>query len=356
MISFAEVPGLEVSPFLLLFIGFAAGVVAGFIGVGGGFIVTPTLIVLGFPGTVAVGTSLANIAGNSVVATLRHRQLGNVDVRLGLTMVLGMLLGVEVGVRAVNWFKDQGLAEEGVLAVSLWAMAFVSIYTAWETRRSKRRMDEMASAGESVRREMVTSQMAQRVQGIGLWPMVYLPRSRVRISMWALVAIGFFAGALAGFIGIGGGLVTGPALIYLVGIPSHITVGTNMLQIIFTGGYGTIRHTMSGNVLIFAAFLLLLGASLGTQIGTLATRYVTGPAVRFVLALAVGVSALGAAFKLADVISGETSLLLDIGAKVTLFGGMTVLVLSILSLLALGVLHQRGRRIPAWAQSLCCQR
>ena len=98
MISFDEV-GLEVSPALLLFLGFAVGIVAGFIGVGGGFLMTPTLIALGFPGSVAVGTGLASIAGNSVVATMRHRQLGNVDVRLGATMVLGTLAGAEVGVR-----------------------------------------------------------------------------------------------------------------------------------------------------------------------------------------------------------------------------------------------------------------
>jgi uncharacterized membrane protein YfcA len=351
MISFAEV-GLEVSPVLLLFIGFAVGIVAGFIGVGGGFLMTPTLIALGFPGNVAVGTGLASIAGNSVVATMRHRQLGNVDVKLAGTMVLGTLGGAEVGVRLVNWLKERGAADEGILAASLVLTASIAIYTGWETRRAKRRIDGLVSAGLGSPREVLTSNTALREWMLKLPPVIYLPHSRVHVSLWTLVGIGFFAGVLSGFIGVGGGFVMGPALIYLVGIPSHITVGTDLLQIIFTASYGTVRHTMSGNVLIFASFLILLGASLGTQIGALATRYVSGPAVRFVLTLAVGFAALGTAFELASVLSGGAAGLLEKAARVTLFGGLGVLALSVSGLLVLGVMRQRGRRIPDWAISL----
>jgi len=357
VISFSEVPGLEVSPFLLLFIGVAVGVVAGFIGVGGGFMITPALIVMGFPASIAVGTGLANIAGSSVVAVMRHRQMGNVDVKLGATMALGTLGGVEVGVRFVNWLKDQGLADESVLGASLVLMAFISGYTAWETRRAKRHMDGLAPSKEGTSlRDMVTSGAARRLQRLNIWPVIYLPRSRVRISLWMLVVIGFVAGVLSGFIGVGGGFIMGPALIYLVGVPSHITVGTDLLQIVLTAGYGTVRHTMSGNVLIFASFLMMLGASVGTQIGTLATSYVSGLAVRFVLALAVGFAALGTAFELANVLSGETHSLLDAAAKGILFGGMGTLMLAIVTLLILGVMRRRGRPIPAWAQSLIVER
>jgi len=351
MISFAEV-GLHVSPALLLFIGFAVGIVAGFIGVGGGFLMTPTLIALGFPGSVAVGTGLASIAGNSVVATMRHRQLGNVDVKLAATMVLGTLAGAEVGVRLVNWLKDQGAAEEGILSASLLLSALIADYTGWETRRAKRHIDVLVSAGMGPPREVLTSKAALRGWMLKLPPVMYLPHSRVPVSLWTLVGIGFFAGVLSGFIGVGGGFVMGPALIYLVGVPSHIAVGTDLLQIIFTASYGTVRHTMSGNVLIFASFLILLGASLGTQIGTLATRYVSGPAVRLVLALAVAFAAFGTAFELASVLSGGAARLLEGAARATLFGGLGVLALMISGLLVLGVMRQRGHRIPDWALSL----
>ena len=356
MISFSEVPGLEVSPFLLLFMGFAMGVVAGFIGVGGGFMITPALIVVGFPGSLAVGTDLANITGNSVIASLRHRQMGNIDIKLAATTLLGSFAGSEAGVRLVNGLKDRGLAEEGILATSLVVMGFIAAYTALETRRARREMSSRVSAEGRQGREIVTSGLAQRVQSLKLQPVLNLTRSRVKVSLWVVVGIGFFVGALSSFLGVGGGFVMGPALIYLVGIPSHITVGTDLLQIVFTAGYGTMRHTMSGNVLIFASFILLLGASVGTQVGSLATRYVTGPAVRLVLAFAVGVGALGAALKLADVITDNTFRLLDVAAAATLFGGMAILTLMVMGLLTLGILYQRGQQIPAWAQSLCCKR
>ena len=350
--SFAELPGVTVSPVLLLFIGFAVGVISGFIGIGGGVMLTPTLIVLGFPGGIAVGTGLASIAGNSVVATMRHRQLGNVDVRLAVTMVMGTLGGVEAGVRLVNWLKGQGFADEGILAASLVLTAFIAAYTGWETRCAKQQMDAQATASGRMGRDTVTSASARWLQGVRLWPAIYLPRSRVRISLWALVGIGFFTGTLSGLIGVGGGFVMIPAMIYLIGIPSHIAIGSSLLQIVFTAGYGTVRHTMSGNVLIFASFLVLLGASLGTQIGALATRYVSGPAVRLVLTLAVGFAALGTAFELASVLVDRAADPLNIAAKASLLGGMGALTVLISALLVLGVMYQRGHKIAGWAESL----
>ncbi len=351
MIYFPEI-GLHVSLVLLLFIGFAVGIVSGFIGVGGGFLMTPTLIALGFPGSVAVGTGLASIAGNSVVASARHRQLGNVDVKLAATMVLGLLAGAEAGVRLVEWLKGRGLADEGVLTASLLLTVFIAVFTGWESRRAKRQIDALVAAGLGSPREVMAAKPA-----LGSWtsripPVVYLPHSRVRVSLWLLVAIGFLGGTLSGFIGVGGGFVMAPAMIYLVRIPSHITVGTGLLQIIFTAGYGTIRHTMNGNVLIFVSFLIMLGASLGTQIGALATRYVSGPAVRLLLALAVGIAAVGTAFQLASVLYDPATGLLQKMAQAALFGGLGLLVLSIVGLLALGLMRERGRRVPDWALSL----
>jgi len=352
MMSFAEIPGVEISPVLLLFIGIAIGVVTGFIGVGGGFMLTPTLIVLGFPGSVAVGTGLAAIAGNSVVATMRHRQLGNVDVRLAALTIIGSLGGVEAGVRLVDWLKGQSLADEVILSVSLLLTAFIAAFTGWETRRAKRHLDEMAAAGERLSRDAVTSQSTQWLQGIRLAPVIYLPRSRVGISMWVLIGIGFVTGVLSGLLGVGGGFIMGPTMVYLVGVPSHITVGSGLLQIVFTAGYGVVRHTMSGNVVIFASFLIILGASLGTQIGSIATRYVSGPAVRLVLSLAVGSAAVGTAFQLTGVLIDRATGFFDAAAKVSLLGGMGVLAVLITVFLVLGVMRQRGRKIASWAESL----
>ena len=100
------IPGVEISLFLIIFLSLAAGVISGFVGVGGGFIMTPALIILGFPAQFAVGTSLIWIMGNSIIGTLRHRQLGNVDMKLGILMMVFTTGGVEMGVRVLNWTRD----------------------------------------------------------------------------------------------------------------------------------------------------------------------------------------------------------------------------------------------------------
>jgi uncharacterized membrane protein YfcA len=351
-VSFPEAAGLEVNVLLLVFIGFTVGVIAGFIGVGGGYIVTPALVVLGLPGSMAAGTGMTYIAGNSVMASLRHRELGNVDARLGLLMVMGTVPGVEVGVRLVNWLKDLGLADEAILAASLAIMAPVGAYTAVEAVRSRRRLEEMASAQGATPREVVAAGLSRRVQAVRLWPMVTLGKSRVSISLWPLLGVSFLIGILAGFMGVGGGFLKTPALIYVIGIPSVIAVGTSLFEIMIAGAYGLIRHSMSGNVLIYAAFLMVLGAAVGSQIGALATRYVTGPVVRFTLASGLGFAVVGAAVRLADVLTGETREALDIAAKAAVFCGMGFMVLAIFSLLGLALLRQSGRSVPAWVESV----
>lgn len=351
-VSFPEAAGLEVNVFLLVFIGFTVGVIAGFIGVGGGYIVTPALVVLGLSGSMAAGTGMTYIVGNSSMATLRHRELGNVDVKLGMLMVVGTISGVEVGVRLVNRLKDLGVADEAILAASLAIMAPVGAYTAVEAMRSRRRLEEMPSRQEATPQELIASGLSQRVQAVKVWPMVTLEKSRISISLWVLLGVSFAIGILAGFMGVGGGFIKMPALIYLMGVPSVIAVGTSLFEIMIAGSYGLVRHSMSGNVLIYAAFLMVLGAAVGSQIGALATRYVTGPAVRFTLASGLGFAVVGAAMRLADVLTGETREALDIAAKVAVFGGMGFMVLAIFSLLCLALLRQSGRSVPAWVESL----
>ena len=116
MITFPTLPGVEINVFLLVLFGLAVGVLSGFIGVGGGYLMTPGLIILGFPANFAVGTSLAWITGSAIIGTLRHRQLGNVDMKLGLVMVAGTMCGVEVGVRLLNLAKSIGVTDVAVLA------------------------------------------------------------------------------------------------------------------------------------------------------------------------------------------------------------------------------------------------
>ena len=359
MVTFSEIPGQEISIFLLLFIGFTVGVVGGFIGVGGGFLVTPALVVLGFPSNYAVGTDTTHIAGKSIIATIRHSSLGNVDMKLAFMMVVGTMSGAEGGVRLINYLKEQGekTADTAVLTASLLLMSSIAFLTFRETMAARRRMAEMKAAGKAMPRDQQVSGIATRLQSINLWPMIYLPTSRVTVSLWTVLSIGVFAGFLSGFFGVGGGFIRVPAMIYLIGVPSLIAVGTDLLEIIFSAGYATIRHGMSHNVVIFAAFIMIFGAAIGAQIGSLATAYVRGPAIRLLLSVAVTFGAVAAALELANVVTDESIELLGSLSRIIMFGGMGVLVSLITGLVAMAIVLKRTRTpAPAWAETLIVTR
>jgi hypothetical protein len=346
------ISGAEINLLFPIFLGFTVGIVGGFIGVGGGYMVTPALIIFGVPGNLAVGTDITHIAGKSVIATIRHRQLGNVDVRLGLIMVVSTMLGVELGVQLINYFKARGLVDVVVLTASLIILLGIGVYTQVEARKSKKILDQMKKEGKKLPREVTASSIAKRIQKIEIPPMIHLGTSRLRISFWIIFLVGFTTGALAGFFGIGGGFIRVPALIYLVGTPTLIAVGTDLFEIIISAGYGSLRHGMSGNVDIMIALTMLLGATLGAQIGAIATSYVRGPSVRFVLSWSVLLALLGAALNLAYVLTERAIPLLGLASKVVILAQMFILVGMIIGLVIVASLARRGHKVPEFLESM----
>lgn len=350
--AFFPISGVEINPLFPVFLGFTVGIVGGFIGVGGGYMVTPALIIFGVPGNLAVGTDITHIAGKSVIATIRHRQLGNVDMRLGLIMVVSTMLGVELGVQLINYFKAKGLVDIMVLTASLIILLGIGVYTHVETRKSKKILDRMKKEGKKLPREVMVSSFARRMQKLEIPPMVYLRTSRLRISFWMVFLVGFATGALAGFFGIGGGFIRVPALIYLIGTPTLIAVGTDLFEIIISAGYGSLRHGMSGNVDIMLALTMLLGATLGAQIGAIATSYVRGPSVRFVLSWSILLALLGAALNLGYVLTDRTIAVLGIASKAVILAQMFILVGMIIGLVMVASLARRGYRVPEFLESM----
>jgi hypothetical protein len=346
------IPGAEINLLFLVFLGLAIGIVSGFAGVGGGFIMTPSLIILGFPANLAVGTSLTWVMGNSIVGTLRHRQLGNVDMKLGAIMVVCMMGGVEIGVRVLNWTRDVDLADAAVLTASMCILLVVGGYIFWESSRTKAKFDNTAVSKEKSPADVGAFSMATRVQGIKIPPMIRFAKSRVTISLWLLIGIGIFIGILAGFIGVGGGFIMVPSLIYLIGLPSFMAVGTDLFQIIFSAAFGSVRHTMSGNVIIFAAFIMILGSSIGTQFGAIATRYIRGIAMRYVLASTILVAFLGSTLELINLLSeSATSWLQTAGVVVTL-SGLGIIIAMLVGLFVAAIRYRNALYIPRWVESL----
>ncbi len=272
------IAGVTVNPFLLAGIGFLVGILGGFFGVGGGFIAGPFMFWAGVPMNFVVGTDLAHMTGKSIVASKRHRTMGHVDVKLGILMVVGTIIGVEVGAQVIEGLKKTGKVDTVIGVVYVVILLAISAFTAWESLRAIRmiRTDQM-----DIKDALGVTGLAEKVHGFKLWPMISLPSSGISsISLWTILGVGFITGVLSGSLGVGGGFIRMPLLVYVVGLPTHVAVGTDLFEIVFSSGYGTLTHALKGNVDILMALVMQTGAAVGAQIGATSTRFFAGPKIR----------------------------------------------------------------------------
>ena len=295
------IAGVTVNPLLLAGIGFLVGVLGGFFGVGGGFVAGPLMFWAGVPMNFVVGTDLAHMTGKSIVAAKRHRALGHVDVKLGLVMVMGTIPGIESGARVIEALKVVGAVDVVIGLAYVLILLTVSFFTAWESLRALRtiRADRLA-----IQEVLGFKSIARRVHSIDLPPMISFPASGIAsISLWAVLGVGFVTGLLAGFLGVGGGFVRMPMLVYLIGIPTHVAVGTDLFEIVISAGFGTLTHAVKGNVDVLMALVMHTGAALGAQIGAVSTRFFAGPRIRLLFS---GLPLLGALMVLARLLGSGT--------------------------------------------------
>lgn len=275
----------HISPIYLAVIGFFIGVMGGFFGVGGSFIAGPALRAVGLDWNFAVGTDLAHIVGKSVVAAKRHRALGNVDLRLGFIMAIGTMGGAEVGAQLIQMLKRAGNVNLVVSVVSIVIYVSISSFMIWEAWRTlhlpKKRGPRSKVPGTAVKQdESSFSHRTKAIQRFHLWPMISLPTSGVTISLWVIVLVSFIGGLFSGFLGGGAGYIRMPMMVYVLGIPTHLAVGTDLFEIIISASYGTFSHAIKGNVDILIALVMHTGAAIGAQIGAISTQYFAGPKIR----------------------------------------------------------------------------
>ena len=205
------ISGVSVNVLLLILLGTSVGVLGGFFGMGGAWMVTPALNIFGFPMPFAVGTDMCHMAGKSIISTRRHAKFGNVDAKLGLTMLAFDVVGIEIGARLVMMLESRGLAGpviRWVYVVFLFLIGSLVFYDYFKKRALERRGDHAAGTSESAVQWYVT------LHRINLPPIVDFKVAQVRCSMWLPATVGLFVGVLAGFLGIGGGLIMMPALVY----------------------------------------------------------------------------------------------------------------------------------------------
>ena len=278
---FFPISGADISPVYLSVVGFLIGVMGGFFGVGGSFIAGPALRAAGLNWNVAVGTDLAHIVGKSVVAAKRHRALGNVDLRLGLIMAIGTMGGVEVGVQLIEMLKRAGNVNLVVSVISIAVYVSISSFMLWESRKTLRAQRGKTLSAHSKKDESSFGHVTASIQRVPLWPMISLPTSGVKaISLWIIILVSFIGGLFSGFLGGGAGYIRMPMMVYVLGIPTHLAVGTDLFEIIISASYGTFTHALKGNVDILIALVMHTGAAIGAQIGAILTQYFAGPKIR----------------------------------------------------------------------------
>ena len=295
------IAGVTVNPILLAGIGFLVGILGGFFGVGGGFIATPFMVWAGVPWNLAIGTDLAHMTGKSIVAAKRHRTLGHVDVKLGALMVFATILGVESGAQIIELLERSGKVDHVIGVVYVFILLSISAFTAWESLRALRmiRTDQI-----DVKDIVGVKGFPGRVHRWKLWPMISLPDSGIAsISLWPILGVGFLTGLLSGALGVGGGFIRMPLLVYGLGIPTHVAVGTDLFEIIFSAGYGTITHAIKGNVDILMALVMQTGAAIGAQIGATSTRFFAGPRIRLLFS---ALPVIGAVLVIIELLGGPS--------------------------------------------------
>jgi uncharacterized protein len=278
----------HIDPLYLVLVGFVIGILGGFFGVGGSFIAGPALRLMGVDWNYAVGTDLAHIVGKSIVAARKHRTLGNVDLKLGLIMALGTIAGAEGGAQLIQALKRAGNVNTVVSWVAIGVYLSISLFMLWESHTTlkahKRKSTRAASdrkAAASKADQSAFGPVTKKIQGIKIWPMVSLPTSGIQeISLWTILSVAVVGGLFSGFLGGGAGYIRMPSMVYILGIPTHLAVGTDLFEIVISASYGTFTHAIKGNVDILIALVMHTGAVIGAQIGVIATQYFAGPKIR----------------------------------------------------------------------------
>lgn len=270
----------------LIILGVGVGIIGGFFGLGGAWMVTPGLNMLGFPMSFAIGTDVAHMAGKSLISTMRHGKFGNVDYKLGLTMLIGTIIGVEVGAQMVMWLERLGNVDK----VVRWIYVVLLIALAWlvfhDVAKARAKAKAAAARGESSA-NTVGFDWASKLQAIHIPPVVTFHQAGITCSAWLPIIVSFLTGWLAGILGIGGGLIRMPALIYLVGCSTHVAVGTDLFEVMISGLYGAASYTFKGRTELVAALVMLIGAACGAQVGAVATKYIKGYGIRIAFGLCV---------------------------------------------------------------------
>ena len=269
-----------VNAFTLISLGTIVGLMSGLFGVGGGFLITPLLFFIGIPPAIAVATGANQVIASSFSGALAHYKRGTVDIKLGLMLLIGGAAGSVVGVWLFTLLRRLGQLD---LAVSLLYVVMLGTVGGLMLVESVQAMLRVHKGGSGEVRHASHHNWVQKM------PLkMRFKRSKLYVSIIPVLGIGFVIGVLAAIMGVGGGFIMVPAMIYLLRVPTSVVVGTSLMQIMFTAAVTTVLQAASNQTIdIMLGFLLMVGGVVGAQFGVEAGRKLRGDQLRALLALLV---------------------------------------------------------------------
>ncbi len=279
---YLPIAGNSVHILLLLGLGGLVGLLSGLFGVGGGFLLTPLLIMIGIPPTVAAASDSNQIVAASASGTFAHYRLGNVDFKMGILLLIGGVTGGTFGVQVVKILRSLGNADFVIKITYVVMLALIGGYMFLESLRNLRQ-------GEIKEPKKETSKPSLYARIIKKLPAkTDFPKSGVRISILLPLILGILVGILAAIMGVGGGFIMVPIMVYLLRMPMHVVVGTSLFQIFFTCVDVTIMQSYLNHTVDFIlALLLLLGSTTGAQIGARISKRLKADQIKILLAIIV---------------------------------------------------------------------
>lgn len=330
----------------LLIVGLVGGVLSGFIGSGGAFVMTPSMMALGAPGAVAVASNMCHKFPKAMVGTYKRFRYGQVDVKLGLTMGVSAILGVELGIRIQERILDKWGSTGSDLYVSFVFVIILVIVGSIVLR------DGMKNSPETS--EEVKPRLAQAMEKIKIPPMMHFKKAGVVMSVWVTVPIGFATGMLAATIAVGG-FIGVPGMIYFVGASAMVASATELLVAFIMGMWGSAEWALSGLIDIRLTLVILAASLFGVQLGALGTTYVKDQTIKLVMATVMLIVAVSRGVKVPVYmsklgiisVSSGTASVLDTISFWTLIAALLVAGLIIGSAMIKGIISARAEETEA---------
>jgi len=279
MSIYLPIAEMNVNILLIILLGVMVGGLTGLFGVGGGFLMTPLLIFLGIPPTVAVGTEAPHVLASSFSGAIAHWRRKNVDIKMGIFLLTGGVIGSTVGVNLFKILREFGQIDVIIQLLFLFFLGFIGLSMLFESARTYRKYRTTSSIRQKLHQH-------SWIHGL---PFKYrFHRSKLYISVIPPITIGFFVGILSAMMGVGGGFIMIPAMVYILGMSTNVVVGTSLFQIVFVTANSTFFQSyINQTVDIVLASLMIIGGVVGAQIGAKLGTKLRGEELRGILAIIV---------------------------------------------------------------------